>query len=65
MRDDVDVVGFCPVGYLSGFGDASDDTEVDAGVVDEFFFDDLSERPFGNPLFANGDRNTELAAQVA
>ena len=45
MRNDIYVVGFGPVCNLRCFGDTSNDAEVDAGIVDQFFFDYLSERP--------------------
>lgn len=54
VRNHVDVVGFGRVGDLEGFGDAADDAEVGAAVVDALVFDDFSEGPLGPPVLSGG-----------
>ena len=63
VHGELDVVGLTPAGNLARFGEAADDAEVNAGVVDPLFFDQLAEFPFGRELLACGQRHTGTRAQ--
>ena len=54
VGNDLNVMRLGPAGDLERLSESADQTEVDAGVVDQFLFDCGGESPLGEPLLAGG-----------
>ena len=52
VNGEIDVVRLAGGGDFLGFRESAADAEIDAGEVDQLFFDNLTELPLGVVLFA-------------